>query len=107
MNDVSIFLKHNAVKQLKLLKDRGSKEFSITFAPEQPITEKKLWHAINDYYHFPPSTTKKVKSKHIEEPTEDIAAADDDSTRFHVGTTVFKVFGRAEHWGKVTCYDQE
>ena len=42
MNDVSIFLKHNAVKQLKLLKDRGSKEFSITFAPEQPITEKKL-----------------------------------------------------------------
>ena len=62
------------------------KEFSITFAPERPITGKKLWHAIDDYHHLSPGTTKKVKSKHLEEPADDMRDVDDNSTRFHVGT---------------------
>ena len=93
------------MKQLKLLKDRGMKELAITFAPERLITMKKFCHAINDYHHFSPGTTKKIKSKHVEEPTEDMDAVDDNSTRFHVGTPVFKVFGKVEHQGKVTGYD--
>ena len=80
-------------------------EFSITFAPERPITGKKLRHAIDDYHHFCPGTTKKVKSKHIEEPIEDIEAVDDGSTRYNVGTIVFKVFGKVEHQGTVSGYD--
>ena len=78
------------------------KEFSITFAPERPITGKKLRHAIDDYHHFPPGTTKKIKLKHLEEPADDMRDVDDDSTRFHLGTVVFKVFGRVEHKGEVT-----
>ena len=93
------------MKQLKLLKDRGVKEFSITFAPERPITGKKLWHTIDDYHHFPTGTTKKVKSKHLEEPAYDMRDVDDNSTRFHVDTIVFKVFGKVEHQGEVTRYD--
>ena len=81
------------------------KEFFITFAPERPITGEKLWYAIDDYHYFTPGTTKKVKSKHIEEPTDDIADVDDNSTRFHVGTVVFKVFRKVEHRGKVVGYD--
>ena len=69
------------MKQLKLLKDRGVKEFSIMFAPERPITGKKLQHAIDDYHHFTPGATKKVKLKHIEESTNDMADVDDNSTR--------------------------
>ena len=60
-------------------------------------TAKKLRRAIDDYHHFSPGTTKKIKSKHIEEPAEDMDAVDDNSTRFHVGTPVFKVFGKVEH----------
>ena len=75
------------------------------FAPEQPITGKKLCYAINDYYHFSPGTTKKIKSKHIEESTEDMDTVDDNSMRFHVDTLVFKVFGKVEHRGEVTDYD--
>ena len=82
------------------------KEFSITFSPECPIiTGKKLRRAIDDYHHFSPGTTKKIKSKHIEEPAEDMDAVDDNSTRFHVGTPVFKVFGKVEHRGEVTGYN--
>ena len=69
INDVPVFSKQDAVKQLKLSKDRGVKKFSITFALERPITGKKLRHAIDDYHHFTPGTTKKVKSTHIEETT--------------------------------------
>ena len=105
INDVPVFSKQSAVKQLKLLKDRGVEEFSITFAQEHPITGKKLCHAIDDYHHSTPGTTKKVKFKHVEEPTDDIAYVDDSSTRFHVGTVVFKVFGKVEDRGKVVGYD--
>ena len=105
INDVPVFSKPDAIAQLKLLKERGVLEFSITFAPERPITGKKLRHAIDDYHHFCPGTTKKVKSKHIEEPIEDIEAVDDGSTRYNVGTIVFKVFGAVEHQGKVSGYD--
>ena len=42
VNDVPVFSKCDAVKQLKLLKDRGVKEFSITFAPERPITKRNF-----------------------------------------------------------------
>ena len=73
------------------------KEFSITFAPEQPITGKKLRHAVDDYHHFCPGTNKKIKSKYLEEPSKDILAIDNGSTRFHIGTHVFKVFGKVEH----------
>ena len=97
INDIPVFSKPDAVEQLKLLKDRGVKEFSITFAPERQITGKKLRHAIDDYHHFSPGTTKKIKLKHIKEPAEDMDAVDDNSTRFHVGTPVFKVFGKVEH----------
>ena len=82
------------------------KEFSITFAPERPITGNKLQHAIDDYHHFPPGTTKKVKSKHLEEPADNMRDVDNNSTQFHVGTIVLKVFGKVEHRGKVTGYDQ-
>ena len=85
------------MKQLKLINDRGVKEFSITFALEQPITRKKLRHAIDDYHHFSPGTTNKIKSKHVEEPADDMDAVDDNFTRFHVGIVVFKVFGKVEH----------
>ena len=73
--------------------------------PERPITGKKLWHAIDNYHQFSPGTTKKVKSKHLEEPANDMHDVDDNSTRFHVGTIVFKVFGKVEHRGKVTGFD--
>ena len=105
INDIPFFSKSDAVKQLKLLKDRGVKEFSITFAPERPITGKKLCHAIDDYHHFSPGTTKKVKSKHLEEPDDDMSDVDNNFTRFHLGTVVFKVFGKVEHKGKVTGYN--
>ena len=81
------------------------KEFSITFAPERPITGKKLRHASDYYHHFSPGTTKKIKSKHVEEPADAMADVDDTSTRFHVGTVVFKVFRKVEHRGKVTGYN--
>ena len=54
---------------------------------------------------FSPSTTKKIKSKHLEEPADDMSDVDNNSTRFHVGTTVFKVFGKVELRGQVTGYD--
>ena len=34
-----------------------------------------------------------------------MADVDDTSTRFHVGTVVFNVFGKVEHRGKVTGYN--
>ena len=81
------------------------KEFAITFAPERPITGKKLRHTIDNYHHFSPGTTKKIKSKHIKESADDMDAVDDNSTQFHVGTPVFKVFGKVEHGGRVTGYN--
>ena len=75
------------------------------FAPERSITDKKLRHAIDDYHHSTPGTTKKVKSKHIKEPADDMADVDGTSTCFHVGTVVLKVFGKVEHQGKVVGYD--
>ena len=59
INHTPVFSKLDAIKQLKLLKDRGVQEFSITFAPERPITGKKLRRAIDDYHHFSPGTTKR------------------------------------------------
>ena len=44
-------------------------------------------------------------SKHLEEPADDMRDVDDNSTRFHLGTVVFKVFGRVEHKGEVTRYN--
>ena len=75
------------------------------FSPERLITGQKLRHAIDAYHHFTPGTTKKVNSKHTEEPTDDMVSVDDDSMCFHVGTVVFKVFGKVEHRGKVVGYD--
>ena len=83
-----VFSKQDAVKQLKILKERGAKGFPIMFATEHSITDKKLRHAIDDYHHFTPGTTKKVKSKHIKEPADDMADVDDTSTCFHIGTVV-------------------
>ena len=34
-----------------------------------------------------------------------MSVVDNDSTRFHVGTLVFKVFGKIEYQSKVTGYD--
>ena len=75
------------------------------FALERPITGKKFRHAIDNYHHFSPGTTKKINSKHVKEPIEDIDAVDDDSTRFNVDTPVFNLFGKVRHRGKVTGYD--
>ena len=50
-------------------------------------------------------TTTKIKSKYIEKPSEDIQAMDNGSTRFHSGTSVFKVFEKIEHRGEVKGYD--
>lgn len=105
VNAILVISKSNAVEQLKLLKDRGVKESSITFAPEHPITGKKIRHAIDNYHHFSPGTTKKIKSNYVEEPADDIADVDDDFIRFHIGTVAFKVLGKVEHRGKVTRYN--
>ena len=75
------------------------------FTPERPITGKKLRRAIDDYHHFSPGTTKKIKSNHIKEPAEDMNAVDDHSTRCYVGTPVLKVFGKVKHQGEVTGYN--
>ena len=106
INDAPVFSKPDAVKQLKLLRDRGMEEFMyITFARERPITGKKLCHAVNDYHYFSPETTRKIKSKHLKEPSKNILVVDDGPTRFHVGTLVFKVFGSVEHQGSIKGYD--
>ena len=105
INAIPVFSKSDAVEQLKLLKDRGMKEFAITFVPEQPITGKKSRRVVNEYHYCLPVTTEKIKSKHLEEPSKHILAVDDRSTRFHVGTTVFKVFRKNEHSGSVVGYN--
>ena len=81
------------------------KEFSIIFALERPITGKKLRHAADDYHRFCPGTTRNIKLKHSEERSEDILAFDNGSTRFNVGTLVFKVFGKVEYRESVKGYD--
>ena len=81
------------------------KELAIMFAPKRPITGKKLRHTIDDYHHLSPGTINKIKSKHLEQPSEDILAMDDGSTRFHIDTPVFKVFGKVKHRGSVKEYD--
>ena len=50
-------------------------------------------------------TTKKIKSKHLEEPNKNLIAVNDGTNRYHVGTIVFKVFGKVEHRGTVSGYD--
>ena len=102
---MSIFSKHDAVKQLKLLKERGVKELSNMFDPERPVTGKKLRHAIDDYCHFTPGTTKKIKSKHVEITADNMVDVDDTSTGFYVCTVIFKVVGKVEHRGKIVGYD--
>ena len=54
---------------------------------------------------FSPGTTKKIKSKRVEEPADDMSDVDDNTTWFHVGIVVFKVLGKVEHKGKVTGYN--
>ena len=105
VNNTPVFSKVDAIKQLKILQDQGVLEFSITFAPERPISGKKLKLAIDDYHHFTPGTTKKIKSNHIDEPSDDLLAVDDGTARFHVGTIVYKVFGKIEFKGSVVGYD--
>ena len=105
INNNPVFSEADAVAQLKTLQDQGVEKFSITFAPERPITGKKLKRAIDDYHYFVPGTTKKVKGNHFEEPATDMDAVDDGSTRYHVGTIVYKVFAKTEYKGTVTGYD--
>ena len=54
---------------------------------------------------FCPGTTKKIKLKHLEEPSKDILAIYNDSTRYYVDTIGFKVFGKVEHRGTILGYD--
>jgi hypothetical protein len=81
------------------------KEFSITFAPEKKISGKKLKQAMDNYHHFSPGTTKKIKSNSIGESPDNLDTVDNGSTRYHVGTTVYKTFSDEEFKGKVTGYD--
>jgi hypothetical protein len=81
------------------------KEFSITFAPERKISGKKLKQAMDNYHHFSPSTTKKIKSNCTGESPDNLDIVDDGSTCYHVGTTVYKTFSDEEFKGKVIGYD--
>ena len=105
INDVPVFSKPDAVKQLKLLKDRGWRYFLLRLLRNNQSLERSFGILSMTTIIFFQGTIKKVKSKQLEETTEYMPAVDDDSTRFHVGTVVFKVFGKGEHWGKVVGYD--
>jgi hypothetical protein len=91
--------------QLKSLQDQGVFKFSVTFAPEKKLLGKELKKAMDDFHHFTPGTTKRIKSRPSSEPPDDINTVDDGSTRYHVGTTVYKTFSDEEFKGKVTGYD--
>ena len=79
--------------------------FSVTFGPEKKLLGNKLKKAFDEYTGYTPGTTKIIKSKSEESP--DMADVDDDSTRFLVGTKVFKVFNDIEYKGAVTGYDHK
>jgi hypothetical protein len=80
-------------------------EFSITFAPEKKLLGKELKKAMDDFHHFTPGTTKRIKSRPSSVPPDDINTVDDGSTRYHVVTTVYRTFSDEEFKGKVTGYD--
>ena len=79
--------------------------FSVTFAPKKKLLGNKLKKAIDEYNGYTPGLTKTIKSKPEELPN--MADIDDDSTRFLVGTKVFKVFDDVKYKGAVTGYDHK
>jgi hypothetical protein len=105
LNGNPVVSEADAILQLQSLQDQGLKEFFITFAPERKISGKKLKQAMDNYHHFSPSTTKKIKSNSIGESPDNLDTVDDGSTRYHVGTTVYKTFSDEEFKDKVTGYD--
>jgi hypothetical protein len=105
LNGNPVFSQADALLQLKSLQDQGVLEFSITFAPEKKLLGKELKKAMDDFHHFTPGTTKRIKSRPSSEPPDDINTVDDGSTRYHVDTTVYKTFSDEEFKGKVTGYD--
>jgi hypothetical protein len=48
------------------------------------MSGKKLKQAMDNYHHFSPGTTKKIKSRPSSEPPDDMNTVDDGSTRWHV-----------------------
>jgi hypothetical protein len=96
LNGSPVFSEADVILQLQSIQDQGVKEFSITFALEKKISGKKLKQAMDNYHRFSPGTTKKIKSRPSSEPPDDMDTVDDGSTRYHVGTTVYKTFSDEE-----------
>ena len=59
--------------------------------------------AIDEFNHFIPGTTKTIKAKKPAPPEP--SDLDDNSTRHHVGTKVYKKFDDIEYQGEVKGYD--
>ena len=58
---------------------------------------------MDGFYGYVPGTTKTIKSKPKKLP--DMKDVDDGSTRFPLGTYVYKVFNDLEYRGKVQGYN--
>ena len=76
-------------------------DFKITFAAEDKLTGNKLKKSIDEYHHFIPGTTKNIKPK---KPVSEPCELDDNITRYHVGTKVYKSFDGIEYEGEIKGY---
>lgn len=81
--------------------------FSITYAPEQKLTGKRLKRAIDDYYDLSPGTTKSIKQKPDDMNTDQMSEVDNGEERYSTGTKVYKVFNGIKYTGEVTGYDHK
>lgn len=79
--------------------------FFIMFAPQKNLLGEKLKKSMDDYNGYAPKTTKTIKSKPL--PDLDLRGVDDETTRFPVGTKIFKVFNDVEYKVSVTGYDHK
>ena len=83
--------------------------FDITLAKDSHLTGNKLKKAIDDYHYLTPGTTKRVKSKPLEDtqPEQDGFSyeQDDRIDRHKIGTKIYKHFGDKLYAGEVASYD--
>ena len=75
---------------------------SITFLSRKKLLRAKFKKSNDNYYRHTPGATKTIKSKPI--PDLDSKDVDDDTTRFLVGTKIFKVFNDVEYKEFFTGY---
>ena len=119
-NDVPVFSTNSARAQLKILYDRFKKQqeqgvdedmkFKITFAKAEPMDNKKLKRAIDDYHDLSPGTTKRIKDKYPDDDADDDGISfdlDDRTKRFDVGFPIYKMFDNKEYKGKIIGYDSQ